>query len=165
MARVVPSARGYETGGLNLRFDGMIDRPVIGGTRMYFFALVAVAATLYFLVAAGRRPRPAAFLAVILWAAYAIYEYYVANGTLCDANCNIRVDLVLFFPLLGWATYLALRKEQRTGAVAVLAVVCLILTAWMAWVFGYVAVAVVAGVGALIVVAYALKSRLTTDRS
>ena len=128
---------------------------------MYVFALAAAAMALYFVAAAVSRPRPAEILAVILWAAYSVYEYQVANGTLCDPSCNIRVDLVLFFPLLGWATYLALKKEPRTGAVAVLAVICLVIVAWMASAFGNVAVAVVAGVGALIVAVYGIKSRFT----
>ena len=132
---------------------------------MYFFALAAAAIAVYFVAAACRRPRPAAFLAVILWAAYAVYEYHVANGTLCDANCNIRVDLVVFFPLLGWAAYLALRNEQRTGAVAVLTVICLVVAAWLASLFGNVAASVVAGLAALIVAAYALRSRQPINRT
>lgn len=128
---------------------------------MYFFALVAAAMALYFVAAALQRPHPAGFLAVILWAAYSVYEYLVANGTLCDPNCNIRVDLVLFFPLLGCATYLALKKEPRTGAAVVLAVVCLVMVAWLATLFGNVHVTAVASVAAVIVAAYGLKSRHT----
>ena len=70
---------------------------------MYPFVFAAGRDGLLLRGGGSQRPRPAEFLAVVLWAAYAVYEYYVANGTLCDANCNIRVDLVLFFPLLGWA--------------------------------------------------------------
>ncbi len=132
---------------------------------MYPFALAAAAIALYFVMAAFRRPRPAEILAVILWAAYAVYEYFVANGTLCDANCNIRVDLVLFFPLLGTATYLALQKEPRTGAVAVLAFICLVIVAWLASLFDNRALAVVADVGAIFIGAYGIKSRATAKRS
>lgn len=131
---------------------------------MYFFVLAAALITLYFVVAAVQRPRPAEILAAILWAAYSVYEYFVANGTLCDANCNIRVDLVLFFPLLGWASYLAGQKESRTGAVAVLAVICLAFVSWLASGFGNVTVSVVAGVGAIIVGALGLRSRFATNR-
>lgn len=131
---------------------------------MYPFVLAAGAMALYFTVAALQRPRPAEILAVILWAAYSVYEYYVANGTLCDANCNIRVDLVFFFPLLGSATYLAFQKEPRTGAVAVLTVICLGMVAWLAAAFGYTAVAVFAGLGALIVGVLGIRSRDTTNR-
>lgn len=131
---------------------------------MYFFAIAAGAIASYLVVATFQRPRPAEFLALILWAAYAVYEYLVANGTLCDANCNIRVDLVLFLPLLGWATYLALRKETRTGAVAVLAVICLVMTAALAHLFGSFALAVGASLCALIVGVYGFRSRFSSNQ-
>ena len=125
---------------------------------MYPFVLAAGMMALYFLMAALQRPRPAEMLAVVLWAAYAVYEFYVANGTLCDANCNIRVDLLLFIPLLGSSTYLALQKSPRTGAVTLLSVVCLGLTALLATAFGYKPLAVIAGAGAVIAAVYGLRS-------
>ena len=128
---------------------------------MYPFVIAAALITLYFVGAALQRPRPAEILAIILWAAYAVYEYYVANGTLCDPYCNIRVDLVLFFPLLGYATYLALRKAPSTGAVAVFAVICLGVVAWATWHTGNVAVAMVTVIGAVIVGVLGIKSRFS----
>jgi hypothetical protein len=125
---------------------------------MFPFVFAAGLMALYFIGAALQRPRPAEFLAAILWGAYAVYEYFVANGTLCDANCNIRVDLVLFFPLLGAATYLAFQKEPRHGAVLILCVVCLSLFALISGALGYTAGAAIATVGALIAVAYGLRS-------
>ena len=49
----------------------------------------------------------------ILWLLYAFYEHQVATGVLCDADCNIRVDLVFFFPILGLATLSA--YSRTTG--------------------------------------------------
>ena len=49
----------------------------------------------------------AASVAAILWLLYAVYERLVATGVLCEAHCNIRVDLVLFIPILGIATFCA----------------------------------------------------------
>lgn len=132
---------------------------------MYPFVLAAGVMALYFIVAALQRPRPAEILAAILWSAYSVYEYYVANGTLCDANCNIRVDLVLFFPLLGSATYLALQKEPRTGAVALLYVICFGMTAMLAKAYGYQALTVIAGAGALIAAVLGLKSIFSGNRA
>lgn len=132
---------------------------------MYPFVLAAGAMALYFVVATLQRPRPAEVLAAVLWVAYAVYEYYVANGTLCDANCNIRVDLVLFFPLLGSAAYLALQKEPRAGAVAILYVICLGLVAWLTAAFGYTAVALIAGLGALIAAVFGIKSAISGKRA
>jgi hypothetical protein len=53
---------------------------------MYVFVFAAAAAALYFVAAACERPRLAEFLAATLWATYAVYEYFVANGTLCDST-------------------------------------------------------------------------------
>jgi hypothetical protein len=71
---------------------------------MYFFVFVAAAVACCFAVAAGRQPRPGVIVAAIAWLLYAVYEYFIANGTLCDANCNIRVDLILIWPLVWIAT-------------------------------------------------------------
>ena len=124
---------------------------------MYPFVVAAGAIALYFTVAALQRPRPAKILAGGLWTIYAVYEYYVANGTLCDANCNIRVDLVFLFPVLGYAAYLALQKEPRTGAVAILYVICVGMVALVALAFGYTFAAVIACAGAIIVAVYGIK--------
>lgn len=95
---------------------------------MYLFALVAGLLTLYFAAVAISRPRPAAILAVILWAAYSIYEFYVANGTLCGTDCNIRVDLILAWPLLAIATLYACNTPgERTVLRKILGVAALVI--------------------------------------
>ena len=132
---------------------------------MYPFVVVAGVMALYFMVAAFRRPRPAAILASVLWAAYAVYETYVANGTLCGANCNIRVDLLLFLPLLGIATYLALRQQSSNRAVAILCLVCFGIAAWLAAIFGYTVVAVIAAVATVIAAVYGVKSGTSGDQA
>lgn len=124
---------------------------------MILFVLVAVLATVYFLAMAVQRRHPADVLAVLLWGPYAVYEYLVANGTLCDPYCNIRVDLALFLPILIAGTLIALQKEPRTGAVLILAVVCLALAALLAHVFGYPALSVAFGAGAALLAAYGIK--------
>ena len=71
---------------------------------MYFYVFVAAAVALYFAGAALQRPRAGVIVAAIVWLLYAVYEVLIANGTLCDANCNIRVDLILIWPLVWIAT-------------------------------------------------------------
>ena len=132
---------------------------------MYPLVLAAGAAALYFLVTAFARPRPAPILAAILWAAYAVYEFHIANGTLCDALCNIRVDLALFVPVLASATVLALRKDTSARAVAVLCAVCLGIGAALAAVFGYTGAAVATGVGALAAAVFGIRSKLSSQRT
>lgn len=107
---------------------------------MYPFVLVAGAVAVYFIVTALQRPRAAVILAALLWAAYAVYEYYVANGTLCDANCNIRVDLLLAWPLLGISTFYAANATgQRSVVRKVLGVVAFIILALLVAPLAYVA--------------------------
>lgn len=132
---------------------------------MYPFALAAGVMALYFGASAIDRPRPAPILASVLWAAYAVYEWYVANGTLCDKNCNIRVDLLLFLPLLAGAAYLALQQQPRAGAVAVLYVVCLGIAAMLAKVFGYPVLAAVSGMGAVIAAVVGVRAMLAGKRA
>jgi hypothetical protein len=129
-------------------------------TLMYPLVVAAGVAALYFAVTAMRRPRPAGILAAVLWTAYAVYEHFVANGTLCDADCNIRVDLLLFFPVLAFASIVALQAEPRPAVVAILYVICLGLVAVLASAFGHLAVAAFAGAGALIVAIYGIKAVL-----
>jgi len=125
---------------------------------MYLFVVAAALVALWFVAAAFRRPRPAEFLAAILWSAYAVYEYFIANGTLCDANCNIRIDLLLFLPVLAVATWLASSSTPRTGATAALAVICLLLAAGIASALGSTLIAAAALVAALAVVALWVKA-------
>ena len=137
---------------------------------MHVFVIVAAAMAVILLVAGAQRPRAAVFVAAILWLLYAYYETRIADGTLCDANCNIRVDLVLFFPILGIATFCAFRAYERppgppTLAGMVLSAMGLIIAALLAGVFGYIAVAWAVGAGALAIGAYAVRSRFVAKRA
>ena len=71
------------------------------------FTIAAGMMTVIHLVAGWQRPRLAVIVSGFLWLLYAVYERLVATGVLCDANCNIRVDLVFFFPILRLATFCA----------------------------------------------------------
>jgi hypothetical protein len=77
-------------------------------------AIAAGMMTVIHAVAGWQRPRPAVIVSGILWLAYTVWEYLVATGVLCDANCNIRADLVVIFPVLGLATYSAYKAYYRT---------------------------------------------------
>ena len=107
---------------------------------MYPFVHVAAAVALYFMVTALQRPRLAGLLAAGLWAGYAVYEYYVANGTLCDAKCNIRVDLLLAWPMLGLATWFACDTPgQRSVAKKVLGAIALVIVVLLVAPLAYIA--------------------------
>ncbi|MDQ8697283.1 hypothetical protein [Hyphomicrobium sp. LHD-15] len=105
---------------------------------MYFFVFVAAAVGLYFAVSALRQPRLGLIVAAIAWLLYAAYEFLIANGTLCDANCNIRVDLILIWPLVWIASLFGIYAPgQWTGAAKILGGLGLFFFASMAALFLY----------------------------
>ena len=57
----------------------------------------------------------------LLWLVYGVYESLMYLRILCSGECNIRIDLLLIYPLLALvslaalvAYYLKLRKQQGT---------------------------------------------------
>lgn len=133
---------------------------------MSLFVIVAGVMAVGLFVAGAQRPRLAVFVAAILWLLYAYYEYLIVTGVLCDANCNIRVDLALFFPILGVATFCAFRSYERppgqpTVAGMVLGAIGLIILALLAGAFGYIALAWAAFAAALALGAWAVKLFMT----
>lgn len=58
--------------------------------------LGAVFGAIYFL----SNKRLLAKTTVALWALYAIYEFILMPKVICPEGCNIRVDLVLIYPVL-----------------------------------------------------------------
>ena len=52
------------------------------------------------LLALGRWRRPWATVAGVVWLLYAAYETGMKQRWLCTGECNIRVDLLLVYPLL-----------------------------------------------------------------
>ena len=138
---------------------------------MNLFAFAAVMIGVLHLVAAAQRPRLAVIVSAILWLLYAVYEHLVATGVLCDPYCNIRVDLVFIFPILGLATYCAYRSYMgRPGQLKVIGIVLgvigLVVFGLVAEGYGYGALASVVEVGTLaIVVVYAIRSRSKVNRT
>ena len=136
---------------------------------MHLFAIAAVVMVVIYLVAAAQRPRLAVIVSAILWLLYAFYEHQVATGVLCEADCNIRVDLVFFFPILGLATFCAYQSYmgqpgQMKVIGTVLGAVGLLVFGLVAEGHGYGPLAYVVIVGALVVGLYAHNSRSRVNR-
>jgi hypothetical protein len=77
------------------------------------------------------------FVSGLLWALYAVYEYLIVTQVLCEKDCNIRVDLVFFVPILALVTFCAYQAYQgRPGQlniiVAVLGILGLLVVGLMA---------------------------------
>ncbi len=138
---------------------------------MNLFAIAAAMMVVIHLVAAAQRPRLAVFVSALLWLLYAVYESLVVTGVLCETDCNIRVDLVFFFPILGLATFCAYqsyigRPGQHKVIGTVLGAIALFVFALVAESHGYGALASVVVAGALVIsLVYAIKSRSVTNRT
>ena len=67
------------------------------------------------LFGAGYAWRRKTFIAVTaaLWIMYAVYEFLILKRVLCSGECNIRVDLLLFYPVLWIASLVALVQVVR----------------------------------------------------
>lgn len=76
-----------------------------------FLALAPAAlfAALYF-----RCRRPIALVAMLAWLAYFPYERAMKLRILCSGECNIRVDLLLLYPLLILVSVLAVTAYFKT---------------------------------------------------
>ena len=57
--------------------------------------------------------RPGLLAVAGLWAGYGVYEYLMYFRILCSGECNIRVDLLLVYPLLIILTLLGLWRSWR----------------------------------------------------
>ena len=70
-----------------------------------------------FLLLFARRRILSAGVAGLLWSGYSWYEYLMLTRVLCTGECNIRIDLLLVYPLLMFvsilAVVLALRKPTH----------------------------------------------------
>ena len=71
-------------------------------------ALIGVA-----LLVLGRGGRAAA-VAGVAWLLYAVYETGMKQRWLCSGECNIRVDLLLVYPLLLIMTVIGVVNPLRT---------------------------------------------------
>jgi hypothetical protein len=72
------------------------------------FAVAGAFAALW----AWRRARSAA-VAALMWVVYAAYESLVMMRVLCNGDCNIRVDLLLIYPVLAVVSIVALWRSSR----------------------------------------------------
>jgi hypothetical protein len=67
-----------------------------------------------FLVGLGRsRGRRNAIVVGVIWLLYAAYETAMRLRWLCSGECNIRVDLLLIYPLLLAATVVGIVSLLR----------------------------------------------------
>lgn len=68
-------------------------------------------ATLYL-----RRRRRLIAVSAGLWLVYFFYERAIKSGLACSGDCNIRVDLLLIYPLLGVVSIIAIVVGIRSAS-------------------------------------------------
>lgn len=98
--------------------------------------VVAAVAVIYFAIKASQNPRPGIFAAILVWILYAAYELLIVRGVLCDANCNIRADIFVIWPIVWLGTLFGIYtwgEWSRLGKVIAFAIV-----AWLVFAAGIV---------------------------
>jgi len=79
--------------------------------------LALIPAAVFILMMAASRSRWS-LIAAGMWIGYAAYEYGMKARILCSGECNIRIDLLLIYPMLilasGAAVYLSLRRRTKS---------------------------------------------------
>ena len=75
---------------------------------------VALLPALAFAAVASGRGRAMSWIAAAAWLLYALYEGAVARRMLCSGECNIRVDLVLIYPVLLVLSLIGIVSALRT---------------------------------------------------
>jgi hypothetical protein len=79
--------------------------------------LLALLPALLFLALYRLLRRRSALFAACAWLLYAVYELGMSKRWLCSGECNIRVDLLLIYPLLALTSIVAIVAAAR-GRVA-----------------------------------------------
>lgn len=76
---------------------------------------LALIPAIVFAVLFFRRRRGVILLTALAWLAYFPYEMAMKLRVLCTGECNIRVDLLLFYPLLLTLSIVALIASRKAG--------------------------------------------------
>lgn len=86
-------------------------------TLFIAYPLAALGVFAAFAALAARRRTLLPAITALLWAGYAWYEYLMHTRVLCSGECNIRVDLLLIYPILLvlsiWSLVSALRGKRN----------------------------------------------------
>jgi hypothetical protein len=102
----------------NLELGTYVDVGTILGIFIARPYLALVPAGVFALMFVSRR-RPATLIAALAWFAYFPYEQAMSLRLLCSGECNIRVDLLLLYPLLVvvsmLAAYAHIKSRQTRG--------------------------------------------------
>ena len=72
------------------------------------YPLLAVLPAIVFVGLYRFTRQPFVFVLGLAWLLYGIYEYAMQERILCSGECNIRIDLLVIYPVLAVASLIAL---------------------------------------------------------
>jgi hypothetical protein len=78
------------------------------------YPVLALAVAAVFLALHARSRRRLVLGAGLAWLAYGAYEFGMQQRWLCTGECNIRIDLLLLYPILALLSVAALVVALRT---------------------------------------------------
>lgn len=78
---------------------------------MTTFPVGAVLIGLVFLVLSFKNKSKSVLVTGLIWLCYSLYEFLMFTRVLCSGECNIRVDLLVIYPVLVFISLLALVKS------------------------------------------------------
>jgi hypothetical protein len=74
---------------------------LLGAMAIFLEYPILAAAIGIVLLGLGRRTRRRVVLGVgVAWLLYSVYEFAMKQRWLCSGECNIRIDLLVIYPLL-----------------------------------------------------------------
>lgn len=79
-----------------------------------FQPLLALVPAVFFAVLYFKRRRRSVVLAALAWFAYFPYELAMKMRLLCTGECNIRIDLLLIYPVLAILSVIAIVIHVKT---------------------------------------------------
>lgn len=89
----------------------------IGIMIAYPWLAIGLAIGLFWLWAS--RKQRIVLVSAVMWILYGIYEYLISARILCSGECNIRIDLVLIYPILIVSTAVAVVSSVVTKKIDV----------------------------------------------
>ena len=87
------------------------------------YPLLALLFAAFFAALYRNSSRTIALSVAVLWAVYGVYEFAMRQRWICSGECNIRVDLLMIYPVLAGLSVAALvsfarevrRRRERDG--------------------------------------------------
>lgn len=73
-----------------------------------FFPVLSIIFCLIYARMYQKRKTLSCLFTAVAWLVYAVYEYLMYARILCSGECNIRVDLLLIYPVLLVCSILAI---------------------------------------------------------